>query len=254
MNIINPNHVLETNLLMKAKEAHQIGVQIANLVQEGQIEAGYSQLAPYLAQRTPYPMLERLGAPTGKLPLNIGRGFAHRIATEKTEGGWVVIGGILREQIERDLAGSFEHCQSHIITAHIWYGTDILGERIPGPALVMDFHNAIENLAPWREVENHWVRRAVGVAVHFWAKRAHGEPTLSAQASQLLDLLEPMFTEWEIDTVKGVGWGLKTLGKFYPDLMIDWLPKQLHRKHRSIIVRKATTFLPTAVKAEITRI
>ena len=32
-----------------------------------------------------------------------------------------------------------------------------------------------------------------------------------------------MFEEWEMDAVKGVGWGLKTLGKHYPDLVADWL-------------------------------
>jgi hypothetical protein len=239
---------------MKAKEAHQLGTEIAVLVRDGQIEAGYARLAPVLAERTPFPMLERIGAPTGKLSLEFGRNFAARIAADQTEGGWVVIGAILREQIERDLPGSFEHCRDHMITADIWYGADILGERVPGPALVNDFEAALVQLVPWRQDENRWVRRAVGVAVHFWAKRAHGDPALSPQAGQLLDLLEPMFTEWQMDAVKGVGWGLKTLGKFYPDQMAAWLPKQLHRKHRSIVVRKALTFLPTDVREKITHI
>lgn len=239
---------------MKAKEAHQIGNEIAALVQEGQLETGYARLAPVLAERTPFPMLERIGAPTGKLSSEIGRGFAARIVADQTEGGWVVIGSILRKQIARDLHGAFAACKSHIVAADIWYGADILGERVPGPALVNDFDNALAQLAPWREVENRWVRWAVGVAVHFWAKRAYGDPARTPQASQLLDLLAPMFTEWEMDTVKGVGWGLKTLGKFYPDLMIDWLPRQCHRKHRSIMVRKAATFLPQKVKEEISSI
>jgi 3-methyladenine DNA glycosylase AlkD len=236
---------------MKAKEAHQLGEEIAALVRDGQIETGYARLAPVLAKRTPFPMLERIGAPTGKLSLEIGRAFATRIAADKTEGGWVVIGAILREQIACDLQGTFEACKPHIIAADVWYGADILGERVPGPALASDFDQALAQLAPWREAENRWVRRAVGVAVHFWAKRAHGVPALTPQAGQLLDLLEPMFTEWQMDALKGVGWGLKTLGKFYPDLMIAWLPQQLHRKHRSIVVRKAITFLPAEVKEKI---
>lgn len=124
---------------MKAKEAHQLGAEIAALVQDGQIEAGYARLDPVLSKRTPFPMLERIGALTGKLSLEAGRNFAARIAADKTEGGWVVIGGILREQIERDLQGTFGACKSHIIAADIWYGADILGERIPGLALVNDF-------------------------------------------------------------------------------------------------------------------
>lgn len=239
---------------MKAKEAHQLSEEIAALVRDGQIEAGYTRLAPVLAERTPFPMLERIGAPTGKLSLEVGRNFANRIAADKTEGGWVVIGAILREQIERDLPGSFEAGKSHIIVADIWYGADILAERIPGPALVDDFDQALAQLAPWREAENHWVRRAVGVAVHFWAKRAHGDPALTPQANQLLDLLEPMFTEWEMEALKGIGWGLKTLGRYYPDLMTAWLPPQLHRKHRSIVLRKAMTYLPAETKEKITHI
>jgi hypothetical protein len=236
---------------MKAREAHQLGQEIAALVRKDKIEAGYARLAPVLAGRTPFPMLERIGTPTGKSPLDSGRAFTDRIAAEKTEGGWVVIGAILREQIERDPYGSFEHCQAHINRADTWYGADILGERVPGPALVNDFASALSLLAPWRVDQNHWVRRAVGVAVHFWAKRSRGETALTPKASQLLELLEPMFTEWQMEAVKGVGWGLKTLGKYYPDLIAAWLPGQIHRKHRGIVVRKALTYLPADVKKEI---
>lgn len=55
-----------------------------------------------------------------------------------------------------------------------------------------------------------------------------------------------MFEEWEMDAVKGVGWGLKTLGRHYPDLVADWLAQQVvHRRrcHRALMLRKATTYL-----------
>jgi len=42
----------------------------------------------------------------------------------------------------------------------------------PGPALVARFNKALPELSPWRRDENCWVRRMVGVAVHFWAKRS----------------------------------------------------------------------------------
>lgn len=29
-----------------------------------------------------------------------------------------------------------------------------------------------------------------------------------------------------MDAVKGMGWGLKTLGRHYPDLVADWLGQQ----------------------------
>ena len=148
--------------------------------------------------------------------------------------------------MERDPGGVFVRCRAFIITADVWYGTDILGERVPGPALVANLTPALALLAPWCEDANRWVRRSVGVAVHFWAKRSRGRAEHAAQAETLLTFLEPMFEEWEIDAVKGVGWGLKTLGRHYPDLVADWLAQQVvqrQRRHRKLTLRKALTFL-----------
>ena len=96
------------------------------------------------------------------------------------------------------------------------------------------------------EAQQDPVRRAVGVAVHFWAKRSRGAENLTGQAAALLELLEPMFEEWEMDAVKGVGWGIKTLGRHYPELVTGWLAEQVvhrRRRHRAIMLRKATTYL-----------
>ena len=104
----------------------------------------------------------------------------------------------------------------------------------------------MEQLRPWRTDANRWVRRTVGVAVHFWAKRSRGTPELTPQAETLLEFLTPLFGEWEMDAVKGVGWGLKTLGRHYPDLVASWLERQLQQghRHRALMLRKARTFLP----------
>jgi hypothetical protein len=121
--------------------------------------------------------------------------------------------------------------------------------------LVSDFDAALALLAPWCGDENRWVRRTVGVAVHFWAKRSRGAPELSAQAEALLAFLEPMFEEWQMDAVKGVGWGLKTLGRHYPELMTDWLEEQVvrqQRRHRALMLRKAATYLSDEQRARIT--
>jgi hypothetical protein len=178
--------------------------------------------------------------------------FLDLIARARTEGGWVVIASALRAQLDTDRAGAFDRCHTYIVAADVWYGADIFGERVPGPALVADFESALDLLVPWREDTNRWVRRAVGVAVHFWAKRSRGAPELACQAQALLDLLEPMFSEWEMDAVKGVGWGLKTLGRHYPDLVAAWLEEQVvhrQRRHRAIVLRKALTYLPPEQQA-----
>ena len=102
-----------------------------------------------------------------------------------------------------------------VVQADVWYAADILAERVPGPALVMDFPRALSLFGHGRD-PSRWVRRATGVAVHYWAKRSRGVKELAPMAEAPLGLLEPMFEERGIDAVKGVGWGLKTLGKHYP--------------------------------------
>lgn len=144
------------------------------------------------------------------------------------------------------MTGVFARSHSYVITADICYAADIFGERVPGPALVADFDPALVLLSAWQSDPNRWVRRMVGVAVHFWAKRSRGAPELAPQAQALLDLLDPMFEEWEMAAAKGVGWGLKTLGRHYPELVTDWLVEQVavrQRCHRAIMLRKATTYL-----------
>ena len=234
---------------MKAQEATGLGGRLSSLIRAGQIHSAYALLAPVLAERTPFTTLDRIGEALAGSPLEGVNLFLEHIAAEKTMGGWVVIGSALGTQLSRDPAGVFDRCRSFILLADIWYGTDILGERVPGPALVTDFQSSLALLAPWREDAHRWVRRAVGVAVHFWAKRSRGKKEFLPQGEALLAFLEPIFEEREVDAIKGVGWGLKTLGRYYPDQVADWLAEQIgnrHRKPRAMMVRKATTYLSGA--------
>jgi hypothetical protein len=240
---------------MKTKEARELGERITALVQAGQPDKAYALLAPVLAKRTPFRLLDRISEAVGAGPLGATNAFLERIAADKTEGGWVVIGSALGQQLDRDSVDVFARCREYIIAADVWYAADILGERVPGPALVADFQPALDLLAPWREAASRWVRRTVGVAVHFWAKRSRGAAEHIAQAEALLAFLEPMFEEWDMDAVKGVGWGLKTLGKHYPDLITDWVAQQVvqrQRRHRALMLRKALTYLLDEQRARAT--
>lgn len=232
---------------MKLREGHLLGEKISPLVDAGQIDSAFALLAPVLAQRIHFPVLGAIGEVIGQGPLEKVNPFLERIAQEATEGGWVVIGLALNQQLKRDLVGAFVRCRKFIIQAGVWHGTDNLGERVPGPALLSDFEAAIPELQIWRTDENYWVRRAVGVAVHFWAKRTKGAVKYQPRARMLLDLLAPMFREREISAVKGVGWGLKTLGRYYPALTTEWLVRQVAKgPGRALMLRKALTYLPEA--------
>ncbi len=238
---------------MNMKEAAHLAERISNRIQDGRVEEAYTLLVPILNQRTRFTYLDRIGSSVGA-GLQAGvNDFLARIADDNTEGGWVVIGGALNAQLDRDIGGAFSRAQDYIIMADIWYGADILGERVPGPGLVTHFEEALTLLQFWRDDPNRWVRRAVGVGVHFWAKRSKGNPDLDGDAASLLNLLEPMFSEWEMDAVKGVGWGLKTLGRYYPELVADWLPGQVHRKHRAVVLNKAVKFLSSEQRENVMR-
>jgi hypothetical protein len=237
---------------MNTPQARALGRRIAQVIATGEIERAHNLLAPVLAERTPFPLLGLIGEAVGAEALDEVNAFLDRIASERTEGGWVVIGKALGQQLDRDLAGVFDRCRAYVIAGNIWYCTDILAERVPGPALVAHFEPALNLLIPWSADDSAWVRRAVGVAVHFWAKRSRGLSELRSQAEALLSLLAPMFEEWEMDAVKGVGWGLKTLGRHYPDLVADWLAEEIvpnERRHRALMLRKALTYLSEEQRA-----
>jgi 3-methyladenine DNA glycosylase AlkD len=242
---------------MNTKEAKSLGQRLAALIAQNQIDPAYALLAPVLVQRTKFAMLRHVGDAVGVESLEPVNGFLDLIAADKTEGGWVVIASALEQQLGRDLEGAFARCRNFIIAANVWYGTDTLGEGVSGRALVSDFEPALALLKPWREDDNAWVRRAVGVSVHYWAKRSKGAAELTPQAEQLLALLEPMFGEWEIDAVKGIGWGLKTMSRKYPELVTNWLAEQVvpsQRRHRAVMLRKALTYLSNEQRAQITGI
>jgi hypothetical protein len=232
---------------MDARQADALARSVADLVSDGQIDQACACLEPILAQKIPFRLLDRIGSTVGGgAPPNLDA-LAERIAAGRSMGGWVVIGSMFGQQLDRDLNGALERCRTLIMGADIWYAADILGERVPGPALVAHPEDALSSLASWREDGNRWVRRTVGVAVHYWAKRSRGAPNLGVQAGTLLDFLAPMLEEQDLDAVKGVGWGLKTLGRYYPELTAAWLTEQLihqGRHPRSLMLRKARTYLP----------
>jgi 3-methyladenine DNA glycosylase AlkD len=207
-----------------------------------------------LRERTPFRLLDLVGAALDAADANAVDELLQAIADQRSEGGWVVIASALRERLPRDLPGALEDSRKYIAKAAIWYGCDTLGERVPGPALAAQFRPALEILTDWRGDPDAWVRRALGVAGHFWAKRSRGLPGSEAQAQALLDFFSPMLEERNMDAAKGVGWALKTCGRYYPEVAQPWLEEQLlvrGRRPAAIVKRKALKFLPADFKRKI---
>ena len=64
-------------------------------------------------------------------------------------------------------------------------------------------------------------------------------------------LLTPLFEEKDIRAAKGAGWGLKTIGRYYPLVAYKWLINSLvieKRRPLVIVKRKALTYLPDEMK------
>jgi hypothetical protein len=67
-----------------------------------------------------------------------------------------------------------------------------------------------------------------------------------------------MFSEQDLDAAKGVGWALKTMGRYYPAAVAPWLERMVAGRrdyprkagfprgtgYRALMLRKATTYLP----------
>jgi hypothetical protein len=82
-------------------------------------------------------------------------------------GGWIIIASVLQQQAKNDLPGALSAVCKFVTLADVWYAADSFGERVPGHALVDQFESTVSILSVWREHPNRWVRRMVGVSVHY---------------------------------------------------------------------------------------
>lgn len=175
--------------------------------------------------------------------------FFDRLVETRKMGGYVIAGHGLIAINDVDLPLSFARSRRYIVRGDAWYVVDIIGERPLGHGLLVYFDEAVGLLEDFVEDTNPWVRRSVGVAVHFFAKRVRDDPV---RIRRLLALLAPQIEEQDTSVLKGVGWGLKTIGRYYPNLLVTFLHHQLMTKHpRKLLLRKATTYLDRARKKAI---
>ncbi len=240
------------NMLLKsAGEARQFGVQIADKLRAQNASAALDLLNEVLREHTPFRLLDLVGAELERVELAKVDGLLDAIAAQHSEGGWVVIASALRTRLPAGLAETLETARRYIIQADIWYACDTIAERVPGQALVDRFQASLDCLAAWRTDGSFWVRRAAGVAGHFWFKRAHGNALHEQQARELLNFYLPMLEERNFEAAKGVGWALKTGGRYYPHVAAGWLEQELVVKKRrpaAVIRRKALLYLPVEIK------
>ena len=243
-------------ILKSSQEARTIGNEIAEEISFGNILPAFKILSAILEDKNAFRLLDLIGEALKTCPTEKLDQILEMIAQGRSMGGWVVIATALRSHSSAEPQEVLEKTRSFIIYADTWYACDCFGERVPGPYLLTDFGKTISLLSEWRFDANPWVRRAVGVAIHFWAKRSKGAEGNLNNASTLFAFVKPMLDEKEYQAAKGIGWGLKTLGRYYPRLAFEWLTAALiieKRQPLAIIRRKALTYLPSEMKQSFSR-
>lgn len=239
---------------MTRGEARELAQKCLELLSMGREPMALDSLHPLLVAKTPFPILDTVGE-------TLGRGgkkdpgeflaFLDRLVATRAMGAYVIAGRALIAINGVDLELSFAKAREYIIRGDAWYVVDIIGERPLGHGLLAYFQEAVNLLEDFGKDESPWVRRSVGVAVHFFTKRRRDDP---AHIQRLLALLAPLIEERETSAVKGIGWGLKTIGRYYPDLLVPFLRQQLGNKHpRKLLLRKATTYLTEDQRIEFLR-
>jgi 3-methyladenine DNA glycosylase AlkD len=231
----------------------QIAEEFTKYVQKKQFKTAAEQLNPVLNKKCPFSKLDMLGKLIGSeaknQPDKFLRAFDH-IIDSQLMGGFVVVGESLVSFLEADFEIAMHKSREYIIKGSTWYVCDIIGERSIGKATVKHFEKTLPFLRGFLEDENRWVKRSAGAAVHFFAKRVRNEPQ---KAKVLLDLLAPHIEERQVDVVKGIGWGIKTMGRIYPEIAVPFLIEQLKAKKKlsKLMIQKALKYLPANKKAEV---
>ena len=236
---------------MKKQEAADLSQKCASLLKDTSVDATLEAIRPLLSQKLPFPLLDHAGSILGSLAAAKPErllSLLDEIEATKAMGGYVIIGSSLNCFTDYNLPQALEKAKEYIIKGDTWYVADIIGERVPGEALVRHFDEAFPVLESFSKKSNPWVRRSMGVAVHYFAKWIRDNPE---KAKRLLYLLSPYFEEGDIRIVKGIGWGLKTMGRYYPDLAAGFIKSQRDRNPSRLLIRKAITYLPPEKKMEI---
>lgn len=93
---------------MRTRQADEFGRRISELVTAGKTTEAHAHLAPVLAQRTPFSLRVRVGRQVDNSPWRRMDPFLEKAAAAGTEGGWVVMGGVLGGAgLHQDFRGAF---------------------------------------------------------------------------------------------------------------------------------------------------
>jgi 3-methyladenine DNA glycosylase AlkD len=240
---------------MTKSEILEVADNCIHCIESGQIDRVWDKLLSVLNERTAFQMLDIIGSKLGESALSHKSKyleFFDLLSAKKLMGGYVIIAQSLISLLQDDCMECFEKAKEYMIEGDEWYVCDTFGERILGYAMIDHFDKTRSLFQEFVCDDNHWVRRSVGVAAHFFAKRCRDDKRDDRKAAEILELLTPQICERDIRILKGIGWGLKTLGRYYPELLVPYMKTQISDKQISaVIIRKCVTYLDEVSRNEI---
>ncbi|HOV26949.1 MAG TPA: DNA alkylation repair protein [Pseudobacteroides sp.] len=237
---------------MKKSEALELANRCVKNIETNSMTEVWKELTPILEQKTKFPILDLIGEKFGERSINYIDTyikFYDELSKQGTMGGYVIIAQALISLLKVDYNLCFCKAKEYLIEGNEWYVCDTFGDRVLGYSLLFDFERALSFLEEYQKNYNNWVRRSVGVAVHLFSKRCRDNEN---KAKRLLELLSVQLYEKDYLIVKGVGWGIKTTGRYYPDLVASFLKDKIKDKRiPALMFRKAITYLNSDVKNEL---
>jgi len=241
--------------MMKKSEALTIANNCIHYIENRKTPSVWNELLPILNSRTSFQMLDIIGREMGERIVshkNNYLNFFDQLSKKKLMGGYVIIAQALIYLLPHDCNECFVKTKKYMIEGDEWYVCDIFGERVLGYAIINHYDKTQTFFRNYTLDDNHWVKRSVGVAAHFFAKKCRDTKRDDKKAAEILTLLDTQISERDIRIIKGIGWGLKTLGRYYPELLVPYIKTQIMSKRISaVIIRKSVTYLDKNQKNEI---
>lgn len=232
----------------------ELSKSISEKIKEEEYKKALEILRPVLDEKIKFYKLDRLGLELGRKNLEEKEKFIHftdQIIEYDAMGGYVIVSKSLIPFLDHDLNTVMRKSMEYILKGDIWHVCDNMSERSVGQGLVDHFEETIPWLNKFLYSGEPWLQRSTGVAIHFYTKRVRDNPE---GIQRLLELVKPYIEVKDTNAAKGIGWGIKTMGRYYPEIQIEFLKelKNSDKKVSSIIWRKALTYLEEKQKIEIT--
>lgn len=180
-----------------------------------------------LKEKIRFPLLEHAAEVfCVQIPQKYHYSIAEKIMQLNTIGGNVLVGIVLRNTYNRKDTGegtestgaiqkAIKTANAHIVYGNQWYVCDIIGERVAGFALLTQPEEVIPLLQKMAGDENKWIVRTVGVATHYAVKKG----LKKKYVEEMFGILLQLGNSSDFHTQRGVGWAVKTIAKFHPDIV-----------------------------------